>query len=284
MTIALGLIAKDGMVIAADRQQTEGEWKTDQCKIEDVWTVEPQGGCLLTTGAGMASYLDSVSHEIFDHFRDVEEREEKPLFEQIAAINRKFYSRTVIPFAKYPFHERPDYSLLLAYSFRNRCSLWYSELLALNRAEGFKAVGIGKTTAEALLKKFYVLRLPLGVAISLAAFAIYQAKRSIDGCGLETDIYCVRNDVPLRVSPREIRSMEDAFSEFRLAERDDLYQIIGGDGIPQNRKAKDWSRFRRDLHRTFQEFYDRLNKQFNAKTAQGAESKPSASQKSESEL
>ncbi len=34
MTIALGLIAKDGMVIAADKQETEGERKKDQRKID----------------------------------------------------------------------------------------------------------------------------------------------------------------------------------------------------------------------------------------------------------
>lgn len=284
MTIALGVIARDGMVIAADRQQTEGDWKTDQSKIEHVWTLEPQGGSLLATGAGSAAYLDAVSREILDHFGETGERDDKPLLEQIAAINRKFYTRTVIPFAKYPSYERPDYSLLLGYSFRSRCFLWYSELLAFNRADGYKAVGIGKIAAEAVLKKFYVGRLPLGIAISLAAFAVYQAKQSVEGCGLETDIFCVRNDIPLRVSPREIRNMEDAFAEFRLAERDDLYQVIGEDGVvPQNRNAEDWTAFRQKLHRTFQTFYDSLNEQFNAKAASKTESTPSTSQTSEPE-
>lgn len=265
MTIALGLIAEDGIVIAADRQETEGDQKTDQGKIDSAWTLPD--GALLVTGAGNGPYIDSVSRQLKQYFSGTEERDEDALTENFTAIHRAFYSETVLPFANYHPHERPDYELLLGCSTNRRCSLWYSQKLALNLAEGFRAVGIGASAAESFLKKFYVLRLPLKIAVSLAVFVIHQVKNSVEGCGFETDVLCIGNRVPripLRVSPHEIRKMEDAFKKFREVERDDLYQMIGGDLVPKNRNAKNWNQCRRELRRTFTKFYDSLGPPFNA--------------------
>jgi hypothetical protein len=49
--------------------------------------------------------------------------------------------------------------------------------------------------------------------------------------------------------------MEDAFVKFRLAERDDLYQCIGGGIVPRSRDAGAWNKLRRDLKKTFDSFY-----------------------------
>src|ERR1700693_911466 len=66
MTIALGLIADDGVVIAADRQETEGEQKKDQHKIESLWAVPV--GSLLVSGAGNGPYLDSMTQRLYHCF------------------------------------------------------------------------------------------------------------------------------------------------------------------------------------------------------------------------
>ena len=62
MTIALGLIARDGVVIAADRQSTEGEHKKAQRKIESLWAL--QVGALLVSGAGTASYIETMTERL----------------------------------------------------------------------------------------------------------------------------------------------------------------------------------------------------------------------------
>jgi hypothetical protein len=259
MTIALGLIADTGIVVAADQQETEGEQKKDEHKVASSWVIN--GGAFLVSGAGNGPYIDSVSKQLESCFvamvnpPDVEP-EEHEIRERFAEIHRAFYSESVLPFAGYQPYERPDYELLFGCSMKKQRFLGVSHKLILNRVDGYRAVGVGAGTAESLLKKFYAYRLPLKVAISLAAFVVYQVKNSVEGCGFGTDLHFTRDDIPHHVAPQEIRKMEDAFAKFRLIERDNLYQLIGGGVVPANRDTKGWSKFRRDLKKPFDAFYE----------------------------
>lgn len=278
MTIALGLIAEEGVVIAADRQETEGDQKKDQRKIDSLWAMTV--GSLLISGAGNGPYIDSITRRLNLCFgakkwkwEDVDE-----MTEEFRTTHSAFYSEAVLPFAGYQPYERPDYELLFGCSTEDRHLLWYSHKLTLNRSEGFRAVGIGASTAESLLKKFYVQRLPLKVAISLAAFVVYQVKNSVEGCGFETDVMFTQvGTPPCHVSAATVKDMENAFAKFRLVERDDLYKCIGGGIVPKNRDTKGWNKLRRDLKKTFDSFYEGFDAQ------RPHESTLSASQTSESE-
>ncbi|HUL75837.1 MAG TPA: hypothetical protein VL691_01130 [Vicinamibacteria bacterium] len=62
MTIALGLLAKDGLVIAADRQETRSYMKADQGKVSAVFAThqtpsETKSRCCLIAGAGSAHQI-----------------------------------------------------------------------------------------------------------------------------------------------------------------------------------------------------------------------------------
>jgi|SRR5579872_401873 len=261
MTIALGLIAHDGVVIAADRQETEGDFKKDQRKIESLYSSSIGG--LLVAGAGNGPYIDAVTTKLQfcwgQKAWDWDETSE--MTEKFREVHSKFYSEAVLPFASYPWNERPDYEVLFGCTVKKHNCLWYSHKLTLNEAQGYRAVGVGASTAESLLKKFYVSRLPLPVAISLAAYVIYQVKNSIDQCGFETDVMFTEDQQPPSfVGAPLMQEMEDAFAKFRLLERDDLYKCIGGDMVPPNRDAKGWNKLRRDLAKTFDGFYDAFKK------------------------
>src|SRR5208282_1604269 len=196
LTIALGLIADDGVVIAADRQETEGEQKKEQRKIDSVWAMTI--GSLLVAGAGTGPYIDSMTPRLNLAFGSKRWKweEVEDMTEEFREINSAFYSEAVLPFAAYQPYERPDYELLFGCSTEDRHLLWYSHKLALNRAEGYRAVGVGAATAESLLRKFYVSRLPLKVAVSLAAFVVYEVKNSVDRCGFDTDIMFTESGKP----------------------------------------------------------------------------------------
>jgi hypothetical protein len=280
LTIALGMIADDGIVIAADRQETEGDRKKDERKVGTLWA--PGIGSLLVSGAGNGPYIDSMITRLQVCFGgkvwqwgDAEE-----MTSDFRETNSAFYSDAVLPFANYQPYERPDYELLFGCSIKDRHLLWYSHKLTVNRAEGLRAVGIGASTAESLLKKFYVTRLPLKVAISLAAYVVFEVKRSVEGCGFETDVMFTHGGhvPPASIPAPLLKEMEDAFAQFRLLERDDLYRTIGGGVVPKNRNAKAWNKVRRDLRKTFDRFYEAFDAQPEFK-----ESRPSASQTSESE-
>ncbi|MFZ1008303.1 MAG: hypothetical protein WAN65_15790 [Candidatus Sulfotelmatobacter sp.] len=279
MTIALGLIAQDGVVIAADRQETEGDQKKDQRKIDTLWAGGI--GSLVIAGAGNGPYIDSMTTRLQYAFGSKvwQWSDHEEMTEKFRASHAAFYSENVLPFAEYQPYERPDYELLFGCSIvAKHHFLWYSHKLTLNRVQGFRAVGVGASTAESLLKKFYVQRLPLKVAISLAAYVVYQVKNSVEGCGFATDILFTQpHTPPCRVSEHTLKEMEDGFAKFRFIERDDLYKMIGGGVVPQNRNAKDWNKFRREIRVTFNDFCQEFDEQY------AYDSRPSASQKSEPE-
>jgi 20S proteasome alpha/beta subunit len=257
MTIALGLIAREGIVIAADRQQTEGEHKKAQRKIESLWSLPV--GALLVSGAGNGPYIDTMTERLRHCFGTTESKEyPAAMTNEFRGIHSAFYSEAVLPFSQYQSYERPDYELLFGCSTDKTHLLWYSDKLALNQVQaGYRAVGVGASAAESLLNKFYVTNLPLKVAIVLAAYVIYEVKNSVEGCGFETDVmFTQTNQPPSRISPSPLKEMEDAFVKFRLAERDDLYQCIGGGIVPRNRDARAWNKLRRDLKKTFDSFYE----------------------------
>jgi hypothetical protein len=280
LTIALGLIADDGIVIAADRQETEGDRKKDERKVGTLWA--PGIGSFLVSGAGNGPYIDSMVTRLHVCFGSKvwQWDDAEVMTDNFRASHSAFYSEAVLPFGSYQPYERPDYELLFGCSIKDRHLLWYSHKLTLNRVERFRAVGVGASMAESLLNKFYVGRLPLKVAISLAAYVVYEVKKSVEGCGLETDVMFTHDEYapPASIPAPLLKEMEDAFAQFRLLERDDLYRTIGGGIVPKNRDTKGWNKLRRDLRKTFDRFYGVFDGQPPFK-----ESTQSASQTSESE-
>ena len=70
MTIAIGLLASDGIVLAADTQEIVGSMKSDESKliVANRGAEKEKAGALAITGAGDAGYLDSINMEICTAF------------------------------------------------------------------------------------------------------------------------------------------------------------------------------------------------------------------------
>jgi 20S proteasome alpha/beta subunit len=256
MTIAIGLIATNGIVMAADRLETDGYQKNDTGKIGATWKAHPTGS-LIITGAGGAIYLDSIMHRLREWFGDDKKNSDpKEIADAINTINHKFYTDAVLPFSAYPDHARPDYSLLIGCDMAGRSpSVFLTERLALNRADDYAAVGTGASTAKTLLSKFYV-PLPVESAISLAAFVMYEVKASIEGCGLGTDIFYTWRHVPLLVPNDEVLRMEGAFHQFYRSERENLHFCIGSDIAHSSQSLKEDKSQRHTLRALFIELHD----------------------------
>ena len=70
MTIAIGLLASDGIVLSADTQEIVGSMKSDESKliVANRGAEKEKAGALAITGAGDAGYLDSINMEICTAF------------------------------------------------------------------------------------------------------------------------------------------------------------------------------------------------------------------------
>src|SRR5438445_5672612 len=121
MTIALGLVGTDGIVVAADTEESYGAIKTDTTKILTVFCTGADGkpnpvpGACVISSAGDSGYVTSLGEKLAHVFFADTERAEPPLQEAFEDCLAAFYAKHVIPFATFPEDERPVVEMLIAY-------------------------------------------------------------------------------------------------------------------------------------------------------------------------
>src|SRR5207244_127587 len=105
MTIALGLLAGDGIVLAADGQLTAGDWKLAHGKIwRSSHRVQPLDGppvvgSLVMTGAGGIATLEAMWEALSPALHDAPAIE--TLEEHLKTRLRQFYKEHIIPFTAF---------------------------------------------------------------------------------------------------------------------------------------------------------------------------------------
>jgi hypothetical protein len=220
MTIALGMLAQDGIVVAADSQITAGDWKFEQGKLyESLRSAGPWGDAasLVLTGAGDVGYLE-LAREFFYEASDPD----VSLNEQFAMFRETFerlYTRHILPFHMFQPWERPGVDLVIACARQGRSAIWQSHHNTLIETHLFRAVGTGGRLAESILGR--IIRLPfLGLAHSavLAAYLIRLAKDNDAASGGSTSIACVRDDgITRRLSSQTCKQLDDLGEQYAYA-------------------------------------------------------------------
>jgi hypothetical protein len=116
MTIALGILAHDGVVLAADSQITQEAYlKTGRTKIIIGSNFDhPEHGVIAISGSGSLGYIDAARAEIVNAFMKNHDSSLAEFEEILKERVNDFYSRHVLPFASQDYRERPDFQLLIA--------------------------------------------------------------------------------------------------------------------------------------------------------------------------
>ena len=162
MTIALGLIARDGIVFAADTQETTpGYWKHDQGKIWEcgralLETSRGGGAFCLVAGAGHAAHVDGISRALIHRFNAEPYLSDPAQVQPALALELEmFHAKYVLPFAAYPHEDRPSFQLIVGYKYTNGVGeLLISEDNLLQRQSVYAAVGVGALLAKTLLGRW----------------------------------------------------------------------------------------------------------------------------------
>jgi 20S proteasome alpha/beta subunit len=200
MTICIGMIASDGIVVAADSEENDGYFKRSQSKIftaidgiplsTDIPT--PSGACAIA-GMGGGSYCDSFSEQLTNLFlsrKDVlDVHSLEPIFEERI---KQFFQDHIIPFALYPSEERPNVSAIIGIYRRHTSTLFVTEGSTVRRGIPYCAIGFGQTFAMNLMDQLWDSR-PLSQMEILAAYIIYRTKESVGNCGKFTSVVSLHN-------------------------------------------------------------------------------------------
>jgi hypothetical protein len=242
MTIALGLIAQNGVVVAADTNETRGFMKIDVKKISAMLgtnqtdPTETKARCYVITGSGSGHHLEAIRDQLFACVASNETAPTHKIDNDCAEILKKYYADHILPFALYPEHERPTMSLLIATdSPHNR--LLVSQDNAIRNAGPIAAVGIGTIVADQLLGRYYQAPiLDVYGVLLLASYVMYHVKDSVEGCGKATDMLGFKDGVFFSLRRDETAALEEAMGQYsRNFEPMMLRRLTAADTAEQQR-------------------------------------------------
>jgi len=213
MTIAVGVLATDGVVLAADTQLTiTNVWKGEGGKIMALARQKsPSGACAITGAASLYEYLHGLGDELTKDFtRGLDDADKESAYERFGIVVRRFYERHVIPFTV----DTPDVAVLIAYQRGDETALWQSNRNALIEQYDHGAVGIGSFAATAWLSRVWKPGLDVPAAIVLASFAAAVAKDSVDGCGKYTQVLAVQGNHFHRIDQKLIDELDKLYDAY----------------------------------------------------------------------
>jgi hypothetical protein len=223
VTIALGILASDAIILAADTQVGVTDYlKMDQGKISYAGVSrvgekaeERFHAAVGITGSGNAQYLRHLQKDIV---KVVSEPSKPPTLDEFWSLAsdrvKTFHNDHVLPFSSYG-SGAPTVSLLIGYSHKGALKLWSSENNLLTEANYFASVGAGAMYAQIVLSNLFIPMWPMDslVASLLAAYVVHQVKKHIDGCGNDTDILSFGRDVTVQVPRERVRRLEVVFED-----------------------------------------------------------------------
>lgn len=239
MTIVIGMVAQDGIVVAADREEGNEYLKNDMGKIRATLRGREPHGWIGIGGAGDGPSCDEISILLSDCFCAEKERTSTEAKEALIAEHRSYYEKIVLPFASATQISCPDYALIIGCLMgqTGKC-LFATSKLAVNPVDDYEAVGVGATVARTWLGRLYD-RMPVIAAVKLAAYVIYQVKNSVSGCGLGTDIIILHPQQLIgRINPEAIRHWEESFRYFPSLERHIFGYCVGLEPSPKFLRTK----------------------------------------------
>lgn len=228
MTIAVGMIANGGIVLAADTQLTDGlHNKSKGGKIMAAGrggkAVAHTGACAVTGATNNFDLLHGLGDEVWKDFLEtIDDADKDAAFERFEDIVYGFFSRHIVP------EPALDVSILIGYQRDGAMALWQSSRGLLVEQYDYGAVGIGASAALGWLRKIWRGPMDIATSVLAATFAVGAAKESVEGCGKHTHVLVIEADSFRRIYQglvNEIDALYEALSE--QVQPDFLHRCFG---------------------------------------------------------
>jgi 20S proteasome alpha/beta subunit len=214
VTIAVGFRCNDGIVLAADTQETiSGYMKQHEGKITTCWMGDFS---IAIAGAGTTDYIETAVAAItrpdelqFDSLLQIEHA----LRDKLLA----FFNRHLLPWSSYAENDRPSVDLLIAVAGPQKTQyhgLFYYTGTSFSHVHR-KAIGTGILLANSLISEYFEPLMPLDDATSVVVFILSKVKEQVDMCGGNTDIVIMKESGEVAfASSKEVLLLEKDYQEF----------------------------------------------------------------------
>lgn len=234
MTIALGLLASDGVVIAADTEiSTSGEVKGKDTKLvaatQQIYGSQTHAA-IGVAGAGSWGYFQGARLKVLEIILNALGTDpgitDARMDSHLSQYMQDFYVKHVQPFQKQK--NPPDLQILAGVWNRGRPTLWSSEKNMPYQSLDFDAIGIGGTFARTVLNGYY-RRMPVDSAALLAIYVMMLVKENVASCGQESQLIVFREGVDKYYVPGELlKECERVFEDHYVPSQTKLMHFAVG--------------------------------------------------------
>lgn len=230
MTIIVGVLCKDGVVIASDSQA--GSWKGVDVKRLDytkVYDLSLDGALAAVTGAGVSPFITRAIEMLKERTKEKKfhtPREVADIAESVMAELHKRYvvdrsrelgytkspsQRKIFPKVGAQWQGQDDslgFALMLGMCCGNDSCIYtvYSDGVA-ERDERYASLGSGSAFAEYLLARLYRDDLTLEEAIKVAVYVVEEVKKVDPYCGGPTRVVAISKSGIERKDDKTLRSI-----------------------------------------------------------------------------
>ena len=211
VTIAVGILCgDDGVVIAADCQETaHGYWKRWQGKVEITEKTDPVAA-LITAGAGRGGYADSLAQTMRVVFRNWDGKSWRDVLGSLGEAVHEFHTHHVAIFS-----DLPEVSIMYALQVAGyRPTLYTTDRSAVAVHGNHAAIGIGAAHAMRILDTMRWTPRNIDEGVALATYVIHHTKQNVADCGNSTTVACLQDGIFSAVRHDAVLAMEGLIDDY----------------------------------------------------------------------
>jgi len=270
MTIVIGMLRDNGLVMGADTEETAEDFKRSVTKLPSY--TNSHGHALIIGGAGCECQIQTVTQALQDDFSDVESAVEiAKLLEKFRNTIKTHYKEHVLCWPSAIEREENDFSLLLGAVFRlgpkkvksehALCKLWISQRGMIRDARAHEAIGTGANYARTLLDD-YLGMYSIQKAVMIAVYILHRVKRDTPYCGKESQLWSTKGSSVRPVFYEAVQQAEELFKRFDHFSVKNFFTTVSLEGNTQSDRfnEKDIASNFRVLRKQFRQLSESMAK------------------------
>lgn len=207
------LVTETGLVMAADTEETAGDFKRSASKLEE---FRNPNGSLIIGGAGCEPQIQTITQLLQDRFQSWDTKDPDKLQESFKKTIKEHYQAHVLSWPTMQERSDNDFSLLigLALPASDDLRLLVSQAGMLRRTKTHAAIGVGASYAYDLMEE-HLFRFggTISAAVLAAIYVIYKVKRNTPFCGKDTHVWQIVERTR-RIPDDVTKRAEEIFKDF----------------------------------------------------------------------
>jgi 20S proteasome alpha/beta subunit len=211
MTIAAGFKFKDGILMCADTEQTQGELKFTESKL--ICAEQQPSFSAVFAIAGNVRYATMAVQEMIADLKATDVVTHEIAEQVIKHRLSKIYTELLYPHPKANYPDSPFFDLLIAVQAEGASRLLACSESSVSEISTYECFGIGLTLAKYLIKPLYQQEMSKHNIEMLAARVLIHVKENVAYCGKDSEFRVLHNSGAI-LKITSLRSKENIIAAF----------------------------------------------------------------------